>query len=366
MIAMNKLGMIIIFGIFLSASASNAASLFNYCASSGFVKVTAPWYCSSINQQVINSWNKWSPVVLVVMMLSFAIAAAVFMTAMIFKNERLRTFAIGEMYEATATAIIAVFFLLIAATLFGAFTATITGPIDPYNASLSYISTTINATQNLVVPMLNDAVVDAFYASFRLTVCVPNELDPLEPQCYTNIGKILTVPIMVNFYWPVTTVVGLMIDALISLYVQYYIILFFMYAAIPVFLIPGIAFRALLPTRSFGGMMMAAAIGFYFIMPVLFSIAYYFTSASLTSQLSTITTSVNKYSAGNGAQQNAISPSSPLVLDVQEANSAFSSFWLSTLFFPTLIIAITYSTIVQMGEIIGGMARTSGRLRLVV
>ena len=105
--------------------------------------------------------------------------------------------------------------------------------------------------------------------------------------------------------------------------------------------------------------MIAISIGFYLIMPTLFSVAYYFTQQSLNTQLNQESNLIQAYGAGNGAELNAISSSSPLAQSIQNIKSTMGAYWLSVLFYPSLIIAITYASIIQIAEFIGGMTHTS-------
>ena len=258
--------------------------------------------------------------------------------------------------------LIAAGFLFITAVLFGLIPSIVTGPLNPYNTSLSYISTTINTTSSLASRVFIISALDRYYASINTQICLMNGLiTTCSPMAFRPFEFAVLL-----FYWPAWALAQFLLDALISLYTQYYFILFFLYAGIPVFLIPGIILRAFLPTRGVGGMMIAIAIGFFLVMPVLFSVAYYFTNVGALAALSNTYSTITQYSAGAGAQANALSPSSPLVLAVSDASSVMNGFWLSILFFPALIIAITYTAVTNIANLIGGVTSTSGRLRALI
>lgn len=338
---------------------ASAQSILSGCSGkTSLAQTLAPWYCSDINQAVIADWSAWAPVVFAAISFAFLLGTAMLMVGIALKNDRIRNFATGELYEAVASTLIAGLFVGIAAIMFGIIPSLATGAYNPYYTSLTYISQVISILHTTEKALWNIIVIDAYYSHVQLEICTPTCLPP--------IGKLFNGAIFFGFFWPAFTDSTFMLDAFFSYYVQYYMILFFMYAAMPAFLIPGILFRTFLPTRAFGGMMIAIALGFYFIMPILFSVAYYFTSQDLVSQLTTMETGLQNYGTGVGAQQNAISPSSPLVLTVTNVQSVFSSFWESALFFPSIIIAITYVFIVQVAELIGGTAKTSARLRSFV
>jgi hypothetical protein len=337
----------------------------------GIVYQYAQWYCvkGGINDTIVSEWSAWLPVAILAVSLAYAIATIIFMFGVALKNDRLRTFGIGEMYEATASAVIVIFFLFIAGVLFGLLPSVVTGQIDPYTTALNYISGTIATSYSTAATLFNVAVIDKMYTTFTIN----GDAGGVGPagQFITNavpaISSLLTAPITYLFFWPAFTIVAFMFEAVISLSVQFYLLVFFMQAAVPVFLIPGVIFRAFIPTRHLGGMMMAIAIGFYFIMPLLFSIAYYYTSSSVITQLNLVQSELNQYgTTGTGSVNAAATASSPLDATLSQMQSTFGPFWLSILFFPALIIALTYTLITQIAELLGGMAKTSGRLRSLV
>ncbi len=347
--------LVAVFGFFTAMGISHASSFVTqYCSSTGQVQIVAPWYCSDINIQAQNVWSQWEPLALIVAFLSFLLGAVIFMAGIVSKSSRIRNFGVGEIYESIASILIVVAFLFIAATLFGLLPGVVTGPINPYDTSLTYIANTINTTSSLASRLFIIASLDRYYASITTQICF---LNTLVSVCTPEGFRPFAFTILL-WYWPAWALMQFMLDALFTLYVQYYFILFFLYAGMPVFLIPGVILRAFLPTRGVGGMMIAIAIGFFLVMPVLFSIAYYFTSTSAIKGLSNTYATLTQYGAGTGAQAGTLSPYSPLVLAITNANSVMNGFWLSILFFPALILAITYSVVMQLAQLIGGAAKT--------
>ncbi len=346
--------------LLLLSGTISAQSTLPACLPGGEAYVTAQWYCDNINQYVAQIWTTWQPIVFIAIFLAFSIAGVIFMTGAALKNERIRNFAIGEIYEAAATTIIAVAFLFIAAVLFGILPAFATGPINPYPFALSYISSTISTTQTAMNNIFQVAMIDQFYGSISTAVTVGGEL---------NIGgqvvQTIFFSIFALFLIPARAIVYLLSDGLLILNLQFYLILFFMYTAIPVFLIPGIVLRSIFPVRNLGGIMIAIAIAFYLIMPVLFSVSYYFTNTGLIQTLNTYAQQIGANGQGTEAQTNAASPAAPLVTAVQGLQNAMGSFWLSILFYPALIAAISYESIKIIAEFIGGATRTSGKLRSI-
>ncbi|VVB77171.1 Uncharacterised protein [uncultured archaeon] len=357
---MQKRVVLSVFALFIALllHASWAQST-THCATGGTANVLAPWYCSQINQQVTQVWQNWAPIALITATLAFLIAALIFMIGIVFKNDRVRTFGVGEMYEAIATALIAVGFLSLAAVVFGVIPAFTIGPINPYDTSLTYISNTVNATQGAVKSLYNVIMITSFYASLDLSVEVSGEAFSL-----TAILSPLSQTIAPLIISPAQTISGMLLGGLMVLSAEFYMILFFMYIAIPVFLIPGIIFRAILPLRGMGGMLIAIAIAFYLVMPLLFSVAYYFTNTSTIGALQASAAAITAHGQGTGAITNSASPTSPLVTDVTGLQSVMGGYFLSVLFYPALILVLTYTSMTVIADFIGGVSRRTGKLMI--
>ena len=315
-------GILVIFAFILlgSVHASSSTPTFTECEKGGIINISAPWYCNEINQA----------------------AASVF--------------GMGEIYEATATLLIVIAFLFLAGTLFGIIPSMAVGNIDPYTTALQYISKNVNETMFLEKVMFNGYLVDSFYTSINLQLTVGGYVLP------NFIVPVFASLINIFFIAPIKVLSGLVLDALFLLYTEFYAIIFFMYASIPVFLIPGIILRAIFPTRSVGGMMIAIAIGFYFVMPLLFAVAFYFTSNSALASVYSAAQALAANSQGTGVELNAISPTSPLVLDIKNIQSGMGAYWMSILFYPALIIAVVYESIVIIAQFIGGATKASSKM----
>ncbi len=328
-----------------------------YCSQNQIVDQNAPWYCSQINQAMISNWDTWAPVAMVALFISFDLALIIYIASVLFADEKLKNFAIGEFYEAIATGLIVIGFLSLAATILGLIPSLIVNA-NPYTTSLSYISNTISTTQSLTSQLFQIAVADKSYTSTGLEICA-------SLVCSSNIIGVFSFAINYLFYLPAVTLITYFLDGLTVLYGEFYIILIFMYAAIPVFLIPGIILRALLPTRALGGLMIALAIGFYVIMPTFFSVAFYFTNTNLLNQLNSEAAYFGQNSAGGEAQLNAASQTGPLVIEANLAEQGMGTFWLSVLFYPALIFAMTYALVTQLAQLIGGATQTSSRFKIL-
>ncbi|MGI0141312.1 MAG: hypothetical protein ACREBF_01525 [Candidatus Micrarchaeales archaeon] len=339
------------------------------CASNLFgIQQLAPWYCNNIDTAVANIWQQWLPIGMLVITVAFMIAALIFMFGIALRNQRVREFGVGELYEATATAIIIIAFMFLTSIMIGLVPALLIGPANPFVTSLTYISQTIGQVDHVVTALFNISLPAAYYSSFSLKVAIAgsNSFGSIIAALASPITDFATQAfassIQILFIIPAQTIAYLLMDGLLVLNIEYYLLIFGMYAAIPVFLLPGALLRAFTPTRSVGGMFMAIAIGFFFIMPILFSVAFFFTQAGVATSLTTASNQLNQFGQGVGAEQNAISASSPLITTLNNLQGSMGPFWLSVLFYPALIMAITYFGITTIADFIGGFAHGTGGL----
>jgi hypothetical protein len=351
------------------------------CQPQGTANVLAPWYCSQINQAVSADWAEWLPLAMATISLAFLIAAAIFMVGMAMRNDKVKNFGVGELYEASATALIAIFFLTLTAILFGIIPAFVTGPINPYDTSLTYISGIMSASQGVMKNLYGLIMIDSYYASISLDVVLPGtQLNSatgeiaegaegvvgsgLGNQAISGLAS-LGSGIMMFFILPATAVGKLIGDGMMALSAEFYIIYFFLYLAIPVFLIPGILLRAIFPLRGIGGMLIGIAVAFYVVMPLLFSVAYYFTNTSVIGSLDASAAALAVHGQGTLAQTNAATATSPLVTDVNGLESSMGAYFLAVLFYPALIIAISYVAMREIAEFIGGVSKMSGKMKML-
>jgi hypothetical protein len=332
------------------------------------IQAAEPWYCP-INTMVYVQWAQYLPIAIIATLIAFFMAAIIFMSGVVLKSEKIRGFGISEIYEAIATAIIVGAFMYLTALMFGLIPGELAGAINPYATAFNLISETINAASNLYANIYSVYIVASMSVSAKVTISgggsglVSTILGFLgaTPQLVINA---YAVTMQVLFLDPASAISAFLTDGITILYGEYYLLAFFAVSAIPVFLIPGVILRALFPTRALGGVMISMAIGFYLIMPSLFALAYYFTAPSLMRDISMVN---NQFAAlRQGGLPNAgtgLSPNNPLVVDIQDSQSALSGFWMLMLFYPALIIVITYSFVQQMASVLGGTYKSTNRLR---
>ncbi len=322
---------------------------------------SAPWYCP-INEQVYDTWSSETPIAFAAILIAFSIAAIIFMVGAGLRNDRIRNFGLGELYEAIASAIIVGLFLYVSAVAFGIIPSLFVGTINPYATAFHLILSTIQQAEGVFSSLYNVVIMDSFYASINVEIAFPIAGTPP----ISLLTLLYSLPLEALVIEPSMVLGTFIVEGITALYAEYYLLVFFSVASIPVFLVPGVIFRAIFPTRALGGMLIALAMGFYIIMPTMFAIAYYFTAPSILHTLSTASIQMNRFGQGSGAITNAITPDSPLVTQVSSVQSAMSSFWLLILFYPLLIIAVTYAFVTQIAAFIGGASQMGGKMRTFI
>ena len=336
-----------------SGPGNNVPQSVGYCPNQYSINAIAPWYCSQINQAAYKVFTDWEPILMLAVLFSFMVAAVIFVAGIVARNSKLRSYGIGEFYEAGASLIFVVFFMLLAALIFGIIPGLYIG-VDPYNTSLTYIYNTINATQSLLTALYNPAMLAYFYTSISITVRTL--------AIASKILQYLTIPLEILFIIPAIALSSLLVEGLLMLYIEFYLILFAMYASIPVFLIPGIFLRSIIPTRSVGGLLIGAAIGLYFILPTLFSIAFFFTFQGTMQAFIAATAKLNNIAQGSNAITNGALPNgqNSIPQEIKTIQEMMGSFWISVIFYPALILALTYFSITTIADLLGGMRPSGG------
>ena len=280
--------------------------------------------CSTASAAQAAAWYSDLPIAIIVLLVAFLIAAIIFMVGTALKNDRMRNFGIGELYEALASAIIVALFLYIGAAVVNAANVVpgVSCSSTPYATASSAITSTIGAAETMYFGTLTAYETEAAALSTVTTFEVPY----LDYYSQSSAFTATQLPIFIATVAPEVTLASFLADGIFVLWVEYYLLFFFSIAAIPVFVAPGVIFRALFPTRGFGGMMIALGIGFYIIMPVLFAFAF---------------TNFGTLNSSN----------------------VYSQFWLLMLFYPALIIAVTYAFVSTIANFIGGSSQMGGRIR---
>ncbi len=341
--------------------------------------------CPSSTQVQSNIDASWGPdfnIALIAVLISFLIATIIFMVGAAAKSDRIRNFGLGEIYEAITTAIIVGFFLFIAGLVINTVPSVLIGSTsslsttnslvlfqggkptaaltDPYVFAIGGICNTIGNLEYIFDQNMFDISVSApwllnvngcctGYAqlAMALTVDYTIELPILgEFESYLQsfvAGSVAAIKLSdyVQYMLPIITLAPLITDLMAVLWSEYYLLVFFSFMS-PILVATGVVFRAFFPTRAFGGMLIAIGMGFYVVMPTLFAFVF--------SQCTPNTSGCIDLNGLPGPLYTSVfAPMQPL--------------WLFVLFYPVLVISVTYAFITQVANFIGASTQMGGRLR---
>ena len=242
-------------------------------------KSKEPWYCP-ISNQVTKQWESWLPVMIIVTLISFFLAAVIFMVGVALESVRIRNYGAAEFYEAIATAIIVVAFVYICAVLFGLGPGLLRRRDKPLcdrlqpdglhdskraehvqlasTTSTSPLSGTTSVSVTIGGPLAGTSQDRSVTSDLA---CHGRSRDRLRRRLLQLLhngpvprsrGRALAAALRGD---------GGPLRASTTCWCSS------RWRPYRVFLIPGVIFRALLPTRGLGGVMIAMAIGFYLVMP---------------------------------------------------------------------------------------------------
>ena len=327
--------------------------------------VTNTASCGNPNaNMVVAAYCAGLPIMVIAVLMAFAISALIFVVGASLKNDRLRNFAIGEFYESFATAIIVALFLYIAWVVISVIPSFIGGTSDP----VSFTLTSINQVETSAITVYADDIYGPYYSA---TALIGNQFEcqiggaskATKGLCsgLNVLGEYASPILFFTYVLPLLALGQLLLDGIYVLWVEYFLIQFFYLAAVPAFIAPGVVFRAIFPTRAFGGILIAMGIGFYIVLPTLFAFAYSTLCPGFTQGSSVLT-----------CQTGGTLPPGVQSLPIEGPNGQnligqyLAPFWLMILFYPALIIALTYAFITQLSNFIGQATSTGGRLRVLI
>ena len=315
---------------------------------------SSSYSCSNLNSNsnfVLTEYCDYTPILLLAILLNFLIAAMFFLVGSALKNERWRSMGMGELYEAIAGSIIIGLFLYIAWVILIVIPASLAptatqGSLSPITFTLQSItSIETNLEKAFNIAYSNYFYwMDIFLSKFEFSA---------SSLSFSLSDSLITFPALFTTILPSYAIAQFLVDGMYILWAEYFLIEYATIAAIPAFIIPGIIFRAFFPTRAFGGMLIAVGIGFLIVMPTLFAFAF---------------SSVCAPSNGSPASLSSCNLGTPLPSQAQGLfNNALQSymapFWIVVLFFPALIIALTYAFITTTANFLGQSASMGGRIR---
>lgn len=217
------------------------------------------WY-QPCQAQLASSWTSWLPLASLAVFVGILFAAVAYMIAYGFDLRELKMWAKAEMFQAFASVILVAGLLALTQTMFDEGFGKILGTnINPYQRSYLYLDRLAVDLQRLWEKNYQDnyyieavSTLSIFYNATNLDLNIMAFLKPLlvEPRHVVN---------------------HLIMQILILVYFQQTLLSFFQRTMLSILLPWGIFLRVLPPTRGAGGFLIATAIGFFFVFPILFS-----------------------------------------------------------------------------------------------
>lgn len=349
-----------------------------------------------VTQQINNTWNLLAPLAVIAVMISFTIAALIIIVGTAIKDDKVRNFGLGELYEAISTAITIGFIYMFVVLFLQSIPNAILqngSPTTQFSGSPFYSALTnlCNVLTNNVgpasAPLYNGGLENIYsclysgqsyggsnnncyflpgwqsnsnaggndYADISwyplsigadLTIPSTKFVGSLATGLVSGITNYLKINDALDVQVPEVVASTFLIDGMYLIWGEYYLLIFFAYVS-PLFIIIGIIFRAIFPTRALGGFMIAMGIAFYIIAPTLIAFLYGNTTFNIQPQ-----------SCANQGGPNYCNSSYNIIVH------AVGELWLQIIFYPLLTISLTYVFITQIANFIGAGSQGMNRLRV--
>jgi hypothetical protein len=193
-------------------------------------------------------------------LVSFSLATLAYMVSVIFELRGLRNWAKAEFYQALASAVIVSGLMLLTTLMFNVGVKAMIGTdINPFQRSMDYLDGVLKELSSLYTSTYDQNFLFELLPTFTF---------------YINAAAFSIKP----FFWLTPTVITknhlitqLITTVAITTSFQKALIFFFVNTGFAVFLPLGVILRAFPLTRGAGGLIIAIAIGFFIVYPVMFT-----------------------------------------------------------------------------------------------
>jgi len=234
----------------------------------------------AIGAQLANIWGSstfpWEATAVILTMLTFSVSAIAYMLSRVFMSKEMEKWAKIEFMYALSGVVIMAFliftidFLAVKATEFSVLVAAdktilqnaLAADQSPFAIANVYVETMQNCIRVLYVNVMSAAFIPKVLSGGDLT------------GTFTGLGsvtKLINAPLQVPINLGLSAIYS-MTYLLYSLSFQHYLLQFARETMMTIFLPIGIVLRAFPFTRSPGNLLIAVAIGFYFVYPVSYGI----------------------------------------------------------------------------------------------
>ncbi len=321
-------------------------------------------------------------IALIATLISFSITTLFYIIGMSFNLHKLKQWCKSEYFHLGATIFLIAFFTL---TIIAFETATTeisyemlreatggTPVVDPYTGNVIPVtpSNAGNINSFLVSKVFINKALDCAERAYKLTYYIDALVEPVEKR---SIGTAGSAPLL---GWPLTGLVSLLhyignnlTFAMVAFYFLLQLISFSETTMLTVFLPIGIILRAFPLTRGAGALMMAIAIGMYFVFPLSFVI--------MIGMQGNLASSCSIGATDLGVQEDyCLNPSEALQQEakveevlkdktlwekVEQLKADVATMILQALFYPVVAFMITFTFIRAVSSMFGGDLAELGR-----
>ncbi len=313
----------------------------------------ANWY-DPCKAKIESQWSFWGPIAMLGVLCAFLVAAFAYMLGIGFDVRELRMWAKSEMYQAFASAVLVGALIVLTYIMLDEGMAVILGAnVNPFAVAHRYLEGVAN-------PLID------WYRNFYNWTYWIEALTTLYK--YENMGPgeiyllVWLKPILVD---PPHLAMHFIIQVLMIVYFQESILSFIQQKMFSVLLPLGVFLRIFPITRGAGGLIIALAIGFFFVYPTIFAFVARMTeeqaameAALSTARASTVGINFEQFSACEhdfeDAAKTAEEQANPAVVaKVNQFHSFLPPIILKAVFYPMIIFAVTISFIRIAAPLLG-------------
>lgn len=311
------------------------------------------WY-NPCKAKLESQWSLWGPIAMSGVLVAFLVSALAYMIGIGFDLRELRMWAKSELYQAFASAVLVGGLIALSYVMLDEGMAVILGQgANPFNIGFNYL-------ESIARPMI-DAARTVYTANFYVEAVSTF-------YSYQNMGGgqhnflLFLKPLISD---PLHLALHFIIQVLIVVYFQEAMLSFFQQKMFSVLLPLGVFLRTFPVTRGAGGLIIAIAIGFFFVYPTMFAFVARMAEggASMEEALalakaSTVGIDFSQYSAcehdfESAAKVGEEQASPAVIAKVNQFHSFIPPILLKAIFYPMIIMAVTISFIRIMAPLLG-------------
>lgn len=326
----------------------------------------------------VYQFGSWEAKTILAVMASAFIVAFVYMGSVILNHEGMKKFAKAEFWQTAASGVFVIGTIIIVDILLGK-TVIFMQDITGANPLLSHLPDTdpLRTDAFAMSDFYLNASASCLRAHYRMLFTANFPLEYIEKSSFTHsgindVGGGMAAGVT-NMFYSLTHYAGYL---LIVVYFQQHLLVFIqntmLYSILPV----GVLLRVLPPTRGAGSMLMAISLGLYIVYPFMYALLLsvatqpMFNPNATTPEASCVGLKIldNTISEGCGDSSNwektklQVEQNLPSYLNIiRQSQSMFSLYLFELWIYPFAALAVTYSVVKQIAELLGGNVQELGQ-----